>query len=268
MRSWVYQLQGYESGRLDALARSPHQLAVIDLARNAGENAFRSEEIAALRASGKRALAYFEIGSIETFRPEYAVVRARAQDVILNRLADWPDEYFVEYWDPRWWDLVIRPRLDQALRAGFDGVYLDTLMAYEELDLALVPGRRRNDLAKAMVDLVVRIRAYTEQHRRGFWVVPQNSPELRSYPGYVAAIDGIGVEELFFRATDRPCTESWCEENLENVRALRRAGKFVLAVDYAERPDNVREACARYRAEGFMGYVGPRELDRVRPPCP
>jgi cysteinyl-tRNA synthetase len=48
---------------------------------------------------------------------------------------------------------------------------------------------------------------------------------------------------------------------------LRDAGKFVLAVDYARKPGNIRKACDRYRGEGFAGYVTVRELDRVSPPC-
>ena len=97
--------------------------------------------------------------------------------------------------------------------------------------------------------------------------MPQNSPELRSYPGYTEAIDGIGME-LFFQATDRPCTEDYCAENLANARALRDAGKPVFAVDYATRPTNIRSACAQYRKERFVGYVGVLELDRISPPVP
>jgi cysteinyl-tRNA synthetase, unknown class len=261
--SWVYQLQGYDQGRLDWLVRAPQQLAVIDLARDAKSDYFRTDEIVALRRSGKKVLAYFEIGSIEEFRPEYP----QTADLRLNRWSDWPDEHFVRYWEPKWWDQAVRPRVDQALRAGFDGVYLDTPLAYEELDLRLVPGQTRNGLARAMVDLIVRIAAYAKAQRPAFWVVPQNSPELRRFAGYTAAIDGIGMEELFFLATDRPCTEDFCAENLADARALRDAGKLVLAVDYATRADNVRAACARYRTERFAGYVGVRDLDRISPRC-
>ncbi|MEU7872134.1 endo alpha-1,4 polygalactosaminidase [Dactylosporangium sp. NPDC049140] len=264
---WVYQLQGYDDDGLAAIARAPQRLAVIDLARDAGSNWFRPDEIAALRASGKRVLAYFEIGSVEKFRPEYPALAREAGDLVLNRWEDWPDEYFVRYWDERWWDRVVRPRLDRALAAGFDGVYLDTPLAYEELDLGLAPGWTRERLALAMVGLVDRIGRYARERRPGFWVVPQNSPELRRYPGYTDAIDGIGMEELFFRATDRPCTEDYCAENLADARALRDAGKLVLAVDYARRPAAVRDACTRYRTEGFLGTVTTRELDRVAAPC-
>ena len=266
--SWVYQLQGYRHGRLDTLAAGPHQLVVIDLARDAEDDFFRPEEIDAVRASGKTVLAYFEIGSIEDFRPEYRRLRQSAGDLILNRWDEWPEEHFVRYWDPRWWDLVVQPRIDQALAAGFDGAYLDTPLAYEEVELSLVPRQTRDGLARAMVDLLVRISRYAKSVRPDFLVVPQNSPELRSYPGYVDAIDGLGMEELFFQATDRPCTEDFCTENLENARAVRDAGKFVLAVDYATRPDNIRAACARYRSEGFAGYVSVQELDRIATPCP
>ncbi|WP_433201871.1 endo alpha-1,4 polygalactosaminidase [Dactylosporangium sp. CS-047395] len=264
---WLYQLQNYPDGKLDALGRAPQRLAVIDLARDAASDWFRPDEITALRGSGKRVLAYFEIGSIERFRPEYGPLAKDAGDLVLNRWEDWPEEFFVRYWDERWWDRVVRPRVDRALVAGFDGVYLDTPLAYEELDLKLVPGWTRERLAAAMVALIARISAYARDKRPEFWVVPQNSPELRRYPGYTEAIDGIGLEELFFRATDRPCTEDYCAENLADARALRDAGKTVLAVDYAARPADVRAACGHYRTERFLGTVTTRELDRVAAPC-
>ena len=265
---WIYQLQGYPDGRLDTLARAPQQIVVVDLARDAGADYFDPAEIAVLRGSGKTVLAYVEIGSIENFRPEYPPLRHDAADLIGNRWDDWPNEYFVRYWDERWWERVVAPRVDRALAAGFDGVYLDTPLAYEELDLAHAGGRSRPDLARAMADLVIRISRHAKQRRPGFLVVPQNSPELREQAGYPDAIDGIGVEELFFEATDRRCASDYCAENLAHTRALRDAGKLVLAVDYAARLGNVRAACAHYRSERFVGYVGPRDLDRIGTTCP
>lgn len=265
--SWSYQLQGYPDGSLDEIAAAPHQLTVVDLARDAGADYFRHEEISAVQGTGKRVLAYFEIGSIENFRPEYTPLLGAAGDLVLNRWDTWPQEFFVKYWDERWWDRVVRPRLDQALSARFDGVYLDTPLAYEELDLGLVPGYDRQGLARLMADLVIRMSRYAKQHDPDFLIVPQNSPELRVQAGYTQAIDGIGIEELYFRATDEPCTEDNCTENLDNIRALRAAGKLVLAVDYAANADNVGFACDQYRAEQFAGYVAPLELNRVQPPC-
>ncbi|MGC9665392.1 endo alpha-1,4 polygalactosaminidase [Planosporangium sp. 12N6] len=268
LAGWVYQLQNYPDGKLDALARAPQRLAVIDLARDGGGDYFTAAEVAALRASGKKVLAYFQIGAIEDSRPEYALLRQDANDLVLNRPAGSPDEYFVRYWDERWWKRVIAPRVDQAIRAGFDGVYVDTPVAFEAVDLSTVREQTRGGLGRAMVELVRRISGYAKRQRPGFWVVPQNSPELQSYPDYTAAIDGIGVQELFFLDTDRPCSQGWCGGNLEDARNLRDAGKVVLAVDYATRADNVKAACDRYRRERFAGYVTVRELDRVSAACP
>ncbi|MEV4703236.1 endo alpha-1,4 polygalactosaminidase [Actinoplanes sp. NPDC049316] len=266
--SWAYQLQDYRDGRLDQLAAGPYRTVVIDLARDAHADWFTAGEVARVRATGKRVLAYFEVGSIEDFRPEYPLLRRDAPDLIANEWAEWPGEFFVRYYDERWWRLVVQPRVDQALRADFDGVYLDTPLAYENIRLAAAQGRDRTALAREMAALIARISAYGKARRPGFLIVPQNSPELRHQPGYTAAIDGIGMEELFFRATDRRCADDWCAENLAETRALRDAGKFVLSVDYATRPADVRAACKHYAAEGFTGTVTVLDLDRPAPPCP
>ncbi|WP_228122601.1 endo alpha-1,4 polygalactosaminidase [Saccharothrix syringae] len=261
----VYQLQDYQDGRLNALTGTPADYAVIDLARDAGDSYFSAEEVAGLRASGKQVLAYFEIGSVESFRPDFTAIRDAG--LLLNEWSSWPGEYFVRYWAPEWWDLAVRPRVDRALRAGFDGVYLDTPLAYEEIDQALVPGFDRAKLARLMVGLVGRVSAYGKGTDRDFRVYPQNSPELAEYPGYLDSIDGIGVEELFFQATDQPCAADFCATDLAATRKVREAGKTVLAVDYAIVPENVVEACRRYREEGFAGTVTVRSLDVIGTPC-
>lgn len=265
---WVYQLQGYPDGRLDALAETSQPIAVIDLARDAVEDYWTADEIAALQASGKTVLAYFEIGATEDFRPEHASL---PDELVLNQWPAWPEEYFVRYWEDVWWDTVVQPRLDRALDSGFDGVYLDTPLAYEEIDLSLVPGEDRDTLGRKMVDLIMRISDHARQRNDGFLIVPQNAPELREHEGYTEAIDGLGIEELFFIADDErsdiPCDEDWCVENLNHTRALRDAGKLILAVDYASDPDNIAAACRRYTEERFTGYVTTRALDTPTPPC-
>ena len=264
----VVQLQNYQDDRLDAVARAGFSLAVIDLARDAGSSYFTADEISRLRRSGTRVLGYFEIGSIENFRPAYASLRKNDGDLFLSEWPSWPGEYFVRYWDPQWWNLMIKSRIDRALDAGFDGVFLDTPLAYEELDLSMVPGETRVSLARKMVGLIARISRYAKAADPGFLVFPNNSPELQHYPGYTQAIDGIGMESMFFLPTDIPCSQPYCKTNLDAARALRKAGKVVLAIDYANKRQNIAAACRRYREEHFIGYVGPETLDAIRPACP
>lgn len=258
-RTWVYQLTGYDG--LTAVKNSPAEAAVIDLARDGSTGYWTAAEIGAL--APKSVYSYFSIGSIENYRPEAGKVR----DLELNQWGDWPDEHFVKYWDAKWWDQVVRPRLDQAIASGFTGAYLDVPNAYEDIDLATVPGEDRDSLGREMTELIVKISRYAKEKRPGFQILPQNAPELRQYPGYVDAVDGLGIEELFYLATDEKCEEDFCGENLDHARALKAAGKIVLAVDYADDPGNRADACARTKAEGFAGYVGAVGLDGVRATC-
>lgn len=276
--TWVYQLQGYSGNGLDAVAATGADVAVVDLSRDGGSDYFTHAEIDNLRNRGMTVLAYFEIGSIEDFRPEFDTVQSQAPDLLLNGVPGWPGEYYVRYWDQRWWDLVVQDRLDQAVAAGFDGVYLDTTVAYEEIDLSTAPGETRAALASKMVALIGKISAYGRSDGRHLLIVPQDAPELAyasfndpaSGPNgtYLSAIDGIGMEELFYKATDIACAQSWCSDNLAAVKAIERAGKFVLAVDYAVQPAHRSDACARGEAEGFAEYVTTVDLDQLSPLCP
>ncbi|MFC5994889.1 endo alpha-1,4 polygalactosaminidase [Pseudonocardia hispaniensis] len=265
--NFAIQLQNYPGGHLDQIAHGGFELVVIDLARDAHRDYFTADEIRRLKGATTTVLAYFEIGSVENFRPDFSVIANDQAQLLLNEWRDWPGEYFVKYWEPRWWELAVQPRIDRALAAGFDGVFLDTPLAYEEIDLGLVPDRNRNDLGHDMVELIKRISAYGKSTAPGFLVFPLNSPELQRYPGYAEAIDGIAMESLFFRPMDRPCDDDYCATDLAAARALRKAGKTVLAIDYADRPENVTQACRRYREEGFAGYLTTRSLDTLRPRC-
>ncbi|MCS7221680.1 MAG: endo alpha-1,4 polygalactosaminidase [Anaerolineae bacterium] len=257
--SWVYQLTNYPNNRLDQIAGSKFHLAVIDLARDGGSSYFTRAEIEALQRTGKIVLAYFEIGAIENYRPEWGLV---PDDLKLGPVAGWPGEQYVKYWDERWWPIV-QGRIDRALQAGFDGAYLDMVVTYEEIP-ANAAGTHRQDLAGKMVDLIARISSYAKSIRPDFKIVPQNAPELYVWPKYLPAIDGLGMEELYYLATDQPCSYSWCEENRRNAAAVRAAGKLVLTVDYANQAGHIADAYTRARAAGFVPYVTVRELNVMR----
>ncbi|MBN2391884.1 MAG: endo alpha-1,4 polygalactosaminidase [Anaerolineae bacterium] len=156
----------------------------------------------------KIVLAYFEIGTIENYRPEWATT---SDDLKLGPVEGWPEQQYVRYWDPRWWP-VVQGRLNQAFAASFDSAYLDIIVAYEEI-ATRDAGMDMEARARAMVDLISAVSAYAKCHDPAFKIVPQNALELYAWPGYLDAIDGQGMEELYFRATDGPCTADWCAEN-------------------------------------------------------
>jgi cysteinyl-tRNA synthetase, unknown class len=257
--SWAYQLSGYPQGRLSQIAASNFDLVVIDLARDGSTGYFTAGEIATVKATGKVVLAYFEIGAIETYRPEWPSV---PDDLKLGPVDGWPEEQYVKYWDARWWP-VVQGRVDQALAAGFNGVYLDMIVTYEEIP-ANAAGTTRDDLARKMVALIGRIATYAKQRDPSFKIVPQNSPELRRYADYLDAVDGLGMEELYFLATDVACTASWCATNRAEAAAVAATGKLVLTIDYADRQANIDSAYQQSQAAGFVPYVSVRSLNVLR----
>jgi len=256
--TWVYQLSGYQNDGLQEIADSCYNLAVVDLARDGSADFFTASEIESVQTTGKTVLAYFEIGAIEDYRPEWDSVPS---DILLGTLDGWPGEFYVAYWDERWWPIV-QGRIDQAISAGFDGAYLDMIVTYEEIPAGSA-GTNRADLAQKMVDLIVRLSVYAKSQDADFLVFPQNSPELYVLPGYLDAIDGIGMEEMYVRATDRPCTLSWCYENIANATAILNAGKPVLSIDYAVAQDMIDLAVDQSLAAGFIPFVSVRSLDIV-----
>jgi cysteinyl-tRNA synthetase, unknown class len=264
--SFVYQLTDYQDNKLDQIAASKFDLAVIDLARDGHDDYFTAEEIAQVRQSGKFVLAYFEIGAIEDYRPEWKLI---PDDLKVGSVSGWPKEQYVRFWDERWWP-VVQSRVDQALAAGFDGAYLDLVTAYEEIK---IPGMQQEELASRMVALIARLSRYAKGKQAGFKVVPQNCPELYTWTPwgskpnetYLQAIDGIGLEDVFYLPHDKPANAEWCKRNRANAVAIKKAGKLVLGVDYAETPEAIADAYAKQRALGFVPYVSVRNLNIVRP---
>lgn len=264
VKSWVYQLTDYSDDKLDEIAGANFDLAVIDLARNGGSEYFTKAEIDAVKKSGKIVLAYFEIGAIEDYRPEWNEV---PDDLKAGEVDGWPKEQYVKFWDERWW-LVVKGRVERAIATGFDGAYLDLITAYEEIP---ADESDREMLAGRMVDLIARISVYAKGKKPGFKIVPQNCPELYTWSPwtpkpnrkYLEAIDGLALESVFYIAHDKTAKASWCEENRENARALKKVGKLVLGVDYAKKVENVRNSYAKQKAIGFVPYVSVRELNVV-----
>lgn len=262
VKSWVYQLTNYRDNRLDEIAKASFDLAVIDLARDGASDYFEASEIEALAKSGKLVLAYFEVGAIEKYRPEWDLV---PENLKAGKVNGWPDEQYVKYWEEGWWPIV-EGRIDQALKAGFDGAYLDMITTYEEIPSSGIDVEER---AHKMVDLIARISTYAKSKNPAFKIVPQNCPELYTWSywepstneKYRNAIDGIGLESVFYIAHDKPAEASWCQENRRNASAIRASGKLVLGVDYAKKPKSIADAYQKQRELGFIPYVGVEALD-------
>jgi uncharacterized protein (TIGR01370 family) len=83
---------------------------------------------------------------------------------------------------------------------------------------------------------------------------------------YVQTVTGIGREEVYVQATNKPTSTSArtnTEQYLDRFRQHSR-GKLVLTIDYADKADLIRGTYEQSRAKAYVPYVGPVGLDRLQ----
>ena len=103
------------------------------------DQAFSSSEINLLKekknGGNRLVICYMSIGEAEDYR--YYWQNSWASDPpewLKGENPDWPGNYKVKYWDPEWQDFIFgneQSYLKMILDAGFDGVYLDLIDAFE-----------------------------------------------------------------------------------------------------------------------------------------
>jgi cysteinyl-tRNA synthetase len=268
IRSWAYWLDNPDLAQLSA---SHFDLLVIDYSADGSAlRAFSAQQIEQLRRTDaqRRVVAYLSIGQAESYRGYWkSGWHLGSPDWLVEPDPGWNGNYWVKYWDPTWQQIIYR-YLDAIIAAGFDGVYLDRVDAYQESYAA----GHENDMVQFVSDIAHYARAHSPLGK-DFGIIVQNAEELAgTHPGYVRLVTGIGREEVYVRATDLPTSpaeraraESYLDTFLQNSR-----GKLVLTVDYATKPALICQAYQRSQARGYIPYVTQVELDhlQINPPCP
>ena len=97
------------------------------------------KEITSLKTKpgGRRRLviAYMSIGEAEDYRFYWRKEWDYRPPVWLgDENPDWDGNFKVHYWEPEWQEIIFGQEnsyLDKILEAGFDGVYLDIIDAFE-----------------------------------------------------------------------------------------------------------------------------------------
>jgi cysteinyl-tRNA synthetase len=267
IQSWAYWL---DNPNLKQLAASPFDLLVIDYsADGSAAQAFSAQQVRALRAAHplRRVVAYLSIGQAESYRGYWQRSWRPSSPAWLGQQdPDWPGNYWVKYWDSAW-QQVIYHYLDAIIAAGFDGIYLDRIDAYEEPYAA----GHEDD----MVQFVTNLAHYARGHSplgEDFGLIAQNAEALAgNHPAYVEILTGIGREEVYVRATDIPTspTERARTEHYLDLFRQHSRGKLVLTVDYATQFRLICDAYQHARARGYVPYATSVDLNRlqINPVC-
>ena len=222
-----------------------------------------AKDVDAMRKTPKRVLAYVSIGEAESYRGYWKKEWDADGDGRPDKGAppwlgpvnpDWPGNYKVRYWDPAWQAIVLAC-LDKIQEAGYDGVYLDVIDAFEFWT-------DRKTAERDMVDFVLAIAARARKKAPAFGVFPQNGDGLAKHEDYLKAVTGIGREDLFYDG-DKKQSAGETKEALANLEIFRKAGKLVLVTDYVSRRKEVDDFYARAKEKGFIPYATRRALDRL-----
>jgi cysteinyl-tRNA synthetase, unknown class len=250
---FVYQLQRID---LRAIGETQFDLVIMDYSRDGSDGqAFSEAQINALKNSPggpKTVLSYMSIGEAEDYRWYWQRSWDRNRDGKPSASAphwlgrsnpNWPGNYKVRYWDPAWQEIV-HAYVDKVLAAGYDGVYLDIVDAYQYWE----PRTRGVPVEAEMVALVKDIATYARETKGhpDFQVFVQNAEELSVHDDYVRTVSGIGKEDLFYDGNRRQ-PDSEVRWSVSHLDAFKAAGKPVLVTDYVTRRPRIDAFCDRPR---------------------
>ena len=122
---------------IHAVSCTNYDLIIMDLYHN--EQAYSASEIQLLktkRNNGKRlVICYMSIGQAEDYRYYWQVDWRVGNPSWLDKEdPNWAGNYYIKYWDADWQTIIFgndNSYLQKIIDAGFDGVYLDLVDAYE-----------------------------------------------------------------------------------------------------------------------------------------
>ena len=256
MRTWAIQLHG------DLGDTTPYEMLVLDPSMRP--------------VAGKVCLAYVNVGEAEEYRTYWKTFWRAPEggpgvpDYLLAADPDgWKGNYVVAYWDARWQAVLwggVGALVDEALAAGFDGVFLDWVLAYKE-PAVLAKG---SDPEAAMARLVCDLSAYARRKKPGAFVVLNNGGPLAARSREVKrAIDGVVQESLSFGGRagalwDDADAGSILQAPAPELReALAALDCPVFTLDYAVKEEHACGARAASAALGFVPFVSRMPLDRL-----
>jgi cysteinyl-tRNA synthetase, unknown class len=282
VKSWGYQLQNDD---VETIANSPYDIIVMDYSRDTTTaGAFTPADLARMKkkpdGSRRIVLSYISIGEAENYRFYWSERgwdrAANRANVVDEENPEWKGNYSVRYWQNEWQDVIVGDEdsyMNRINKAGFDGVYLDKIDVCETYEGRTPPGTVASDL---MIQFVRKMSATMKARNPNFLIIAQNAEFLLPDEDYRAAIDGIGKEDILYRNEKVPGTNRYqdgkandadtVKQTIELVNKLRDDGKAVMAVEYITDQRAIELAAEKLLGNGYLFYVGPRDLARLAPP--
>jgi cysteinyl-tRNA synthetase len=238
--------------------------------------------------SRKLVIAYINIGEAEDWLSYWKWDNKNNSDwpkyIIGDDPDGWKGDYPVAYWDKDWKNIVLygskeyqgfdyNSLIEECIKDGFDGIYMDWVQGYDESVVIQRAKRDKVNPKKEMVDFLGEIRKYTKQKDKDFLIIQQNACEIyEGYPEVFEYVDAIAQEAIWYDGTS---FDEWEDKNGADIKndqfltkeyikyltKYKEMGKVVLNVEYA----NIfkKEAYKMSREKGFIPYCSRRPLSQI-----
>lgn len=125
---------------VDAVKNTNYDYIIMDFFFDGEEFTLNQiEELRQKANGGKRLLiCYMSIGEAENYRYYWQPNWTVGNPSFIEKVdPNWPGNFYVKYWEPEWKSIIYgndNSYLKKILDAGFDGVYLDIIDAFEQFE--------------------------------------------------------------------------------------------------------------------------------------
>ena len=268
--AYVLQADSLAKSKAEAVAKLAacgRDWIVLDASFSTDEP-WTAADLATIRAgkAGRKVIAYLSIGEAEDYRAYWqSSWKTNPPAFLLGENPEWKGNYRVKYWNTDWQKIIL-PDVDKIMAAGFDGVYLDIVDGFETFEQNgndfiddRVNPETKQSYRRDMVDWVKTIAARARATNSTAIVIPQNGTQLFANADFLAAVDAVGVEDLFTDG-DKLQKADDVKFRLETLAPMVAAHKPVLDVEYPKRKERQAHARAAAAQNGFVWIVTDRQL--------
>lgn len=190
--------------------------------------------------------------------------KTRQARLLLHESRYWPRSFYIDIRRPEWQRMVLDEIVPSILKAGFDGLFLDTIDDAAWLEAS--DDGPLSGTAAAAVALVREVRLSFPNRKlmlnRGFDLLPKLERDIDMVLAESILTTSVGGERKPIRAPQ----ESYYERVSELRAAQARQTSLKLySLDYWDPTDlaGIRDIYAIQRAHGFVPYVSTSTLTKI-----
>lgn len=242
------------------VAASNTDMVIVDTTRNgSAAGTFSTADVTTMRSGGNRkVVAYLSIGEAEDYRSYWqSGWTVGSPSFIGPRNANFPDNYQVRFWQPEWKSILYGNSgalVDQALAAGYDGLFLDVVDAWE-----FWQDNGRPTARIEMASLVKEIEDYARSHGggNGFGVFLNGGEGLLDDATLLNGTTGYAREGVFFgqNGLNTQTATSYTQQKQQQLQLAVNLRRLVLSIDYTTSATDAATARSRAASAGYLEYV-------------